>query len=105
MTQGRGCCHMPVACLPRELMTGYAGHNAVLRDNQKAPAHAGVFDYRLENFLSLIVTMLNDGAFLRFMPEKRKRIVSGDSPCFNPETVANIFGMQAFYSTLFLQSA
>ncbi len=63
------------------------------------------FDYRLENFLSLIVTMLNDGAFLRFMPEKRKRIVSGDSPCFNPETVANIFGMQAFYSTLFLQSA
>ena len=34
-----------------------------------------------------------------------KRIVSGYSPCFNPETVANSFGMQAFYSTLFLQSA
>lgn len=30
------------------------------------------FDYRLQNFQSLIVTMLTSDAFLRFMPGKQR---------------------------------
>ena len=36
--------------LPANVMTGYAGHSPVLRDNQKPPLMRGFYDYRLENW-------------------------------------------------------